>query len=230
MAFKILPGVAVFALMAISAAPSLAKPPDTWDGLLKVNSKRLAAVYLLPDADFRGYTKIMIDKPEVAFKKNWVRDYNRDMRSLSGRVDDEDVRRAIDGATAIFQEALADAYRKEGYQIVSQPGTDVLRLSTAIINVDVTAPDVMRAGPSRTFAQEAGEATFVVEVRDSLTGAVLGRAVDRRLAGDTMTLLRNSTTNRGDFEHLFDTWAKISAEGLGALKSASPINAEGRRK
>jgi hypothetical protein len=43
--------------------------PDTWDGLVEVKPKRMDAAYLLPGADFRSYTKVMIDPSEVAFRE-----------------------------------------------------------------------------------------------------------------------------------------------------------------
>ena len=49
-----------------------------WDGLIEVKPKRLDAAYLLPGADFRPYKKLMIDPVEVAFKKDWAKDYNQD--------------------------------------------------------------------------------------------------------------------------------------------------------
>lgn len=213
--------------MAVSSPTSAAKPPDTWDGLLRVDAKRLDAVYLLPDADFRVYTKIIIDAPQIAFRKNWQRDYNSATRGLSGRVTDEDVRRAIDGAGERFREVLTQSYTAAGYAVVSQPGPDVLRLSTAIINVDVVAPDIMTAGRTRTYAEDAGEATLAVEARDSLSGALLGRALDRRVAGDNSTFRRSSVTNRSDFDRLFSVWAKLSVDGLAKLKALSPVDADG---
>ena len=73
-------------------------------------------------------------------------------------------------------------------------------------------------------------ATFAIEARDSLTGQLLGRAVDRREAGEGPTYRRNYTSNLADFEALFDTWARIAARGLTELKSASPVNTDGIRK
>lgn len=215
------------ALIATSSPISAAKPPDTWDGLLRVQAKRLDAVYLMPDADFRVYTKVMIDMPQIAFRKNWQRDYNSTYRGTMGRISDEDVRRAVDEASSRFSEVLTKAYTDAGYQIVTQPGADVLRLSTAIINVDVVAPDVMTAGRSRTYSDEAGEATLALEARDSLSGALLGRALDRRIAGDNSSFRRNSVTNRSDFDRLFSIWAKLSVEGLAKLKALSPVDADG---
>jgi hypothetical protein len=64
------------AALTLGATPSLSKAPATWDGLVHVDSKKVQAVYLLPDADFRGYTQVMFDPPQVAFRKNWRLDYN----------------------------------------------------------------------------------------------------------------------------------------------------------
>jgi len=220
----------IVALIAM-APPALAmKAPDSWDGLVKVDAKKLAAVYLLPDADFRSYSKVIVDRPEVAFKKDWQRQYNRTQRSLGGRVNEKDVRDAIDRASASFVKALSDAYAKAGYELTAQSGPDVLRVSTAIVNLSVDAPDQMTAARSRTYSREAGEATLVLEIRDSVSGSLMGRALDRRLAGDNFSgpYLRNAVTNQSDFEMLFERWAKVSAEGITKLKALSPIDGNGQ--
>lgn len=217
------------AAICVLAGPieAQARTPDTWDGLMRVRAKKLDAVFLLPGADFRAYTKVMIDTPQIAFQKNWQRDQNSAGRGLSGRVSDEDVRRTIDEASGRFHEVLVKFYTQAGYEIASQPGPDVLQLSTAIINLSIAAPDTMSAGRSRTYSREAGEATLVLEARDSLTRSLLGRAVDERIVGSHASFRRNSATNRSDFEQLFTTWGGISAEGLDDLKALSPIDAEG---
>jgi len=214
------------AAAAMSASASLAEKaaPTSWDGLTQVKSKRLDAVFLLPDADFRSYTKVILDPPESAFKKNWVRDYNRSTSSLSGRISDREAAEGLKKVSEGFAEVLAEEYQKGGYQIVTEPGPDVLRIRTGVINLQVNAPDVPQAGRVRSFSEEAGEATLVIEARDSLTNALLGRALDRRIAGDTGIYLRNSVTNWGDFRDLFKTWAKASVAGLTTLKEMSPVN------
>jgi len=214
--------------LAAQAAPAAqAKDvPATWDHLVKVDSKKLKAVYLLPGADFRPYHKIMLDKPEAAFRKNWLRDYNRNTaRGLSRRLSDADAEKALETVSASLQTIFAKAYTDGGYQIVTTPGPDVLRIRTAVIDLHVNAPDIMTAGRSRSYAPEAGSATLVLEARDSQTGAVLGRAVDGRLAGDMggMMMSRSSVSNKADFESVFRTWAKASVNGLNVLKSSSSV-------
>ncbi|MDX3885403.1 MULTISPECIES: DUF3313 family protein [Sphingomonas] len=222
---------ALWLLAALPATPSsAAKPPDTWDNLHKIHSKKMDYVYLLPGADFRTYTKVMLDPTEVAFEKNWLRDYNNSSVAMTMRLSDSDAQRILSQVQTGFHDILSKAYAKGGYQVVNAPGPDVLRLRTAVINLSVTAPDTMPAGRVRTFSRDAGGATLVLEARDSLSGAVLGRAVDSRDIGDSMPYFRNSVTNRGAFSDVFDRWAKISVDGLGELKAQSPIDADGLQK
>ena len=215
--------VALISAVTVSAALAAENTSPSWDGLIPVKSKRLEAVYLMPDADFRTYTKVMFDPVEVALKKDWVRDYNRTAGDLSGQISNADVQKAFETIRTQFGDIFAKAYSDAGYQVVTTPGPDVLRLRTGVMNVSVTAPDT-RPGNSRTFSRDAGEATLILEARDSESGAVMGRAVDRRLAGDTSRLMRNSVTNRSDFSLLFAGWAKASVDGLAELKALSPIN------
>ena len=217
-------------VLATCSTMATAKAPATWDGMVQVESKKLALAYLLPNADFRAYSKVMFDAPEVAFSKNWQRDYNRSTMTLSGRVSDKDILEAVDGAKASLSKIFPERFTQQGYQVVTQPGPDVLRLSLAVINLEVNAPERNLPGRSRSYAVDAGEATFAIEARDSLTGQLLGRAVDRREAGDGPGYRRTYTTNMADFEALFDTWARIAASGLTELKSVSPVDTDGIRK
>ena len=215
--------LALASFMVSASAADAAKAPSEWDGLVQVKSKRLEHVFLQPGADFRGYTKILMEPPEVAFYKNWKRDYNYSHKSLSSRVSDEDVQEAVRKGVTAASDIFNDAWTKGGYTIVDAPGPDVLRIRTGIVNIRVNAPDQQSAGRSYNFAPEAGSATLFVEARDSTTGALLGRAVDSRLAGDQPTGWRSAVTNRADFRDLVATWASASVRGITELKSRSPI-------
>jgi hypothetical protein len=200
-----------------------AEPPTTWDDLKLVKSSRSARLYLLPGANFQPYSKVMLDKTEVAFRKNWARDYNQSTGSISQRVGDDDINRAIGLVSSNFGDIFAEEYQKAGYQIVQTPGPDVLRVRTGVIDLTVSSPDIRSSGRTYSASWEAGEATLVVEARDSQSGALLGRALDRRVAGDTQPYLRNSTTNKANFKSLFRKWAKASIEGLNRLKGGTPV-------
>jgi hypothetical protein len=218
---------AIALVLALGATPTaLGRTPDTWDDLLKVESKNFDAAYLLPGADFRGYTKVMIDPTEAAFQKNWQRDYNSNARG-GDRISDEEALTILAQVQEGFRDIFVKAYTDAGYEVVAVPGPDVVRLRTAILNLDIVAPDQQSAGRSRTYSNEAGHATLVVEVRDSMSGAILARAVDKRDIGDSAFMVRRSSvSNRSDFERTFSTWAKMSVEGLGVLRSMPPLEAE----
>ena len=208
-------------VLALGAAPARAEDvPTEWDGLVKVNSRNFDAVYLAPGVNFASYTKVMIDPTEAAFHRNWQRNYNSSVVGLEGRITDGDARRALELVQSGFQEEFREAYVAAGYQVVTEPGADVLRLRTAVLNIRVTAPDQMTAARTRTFAEDTGEATLVIEARDSMSNALLGRSVDRRLiGGNSAVLWRNRASNRADFSRVFRSWAEKSAQALAALRA-----------
>ena len=215
---------AVASAILLAGPAGGAKPPDTWDGLVKVKAKRMDLAYLQPGADFRQYTKVMLDPTEVAFAKNWQRDYNSSSgRGLSGQISDREVEDALRKGVSASNEIFAEAWTQGGYAVVTEPGPDVLRIKTGVVNIWVNAPDVQTAGRTHTLAPEAGQATFFVEARDSVSGALLGRAVDQRYAGDSGANWRTSVSNRGDFRELVQNWARDGVRGINELKALSPI-------
>lgn len=200
--------------------------PPSWDGMVNVPSSKLTAVYLLPGADFRPYAKVMIDPVQVAFQKNWIRDYNQTTsfdQQLTPQYADMILKKASNG----FDKILHDAYVAAGYPVVTAPGPDVIRVSPGVGDLTVTAPDIPAAFASMSWAVDAGGATVVLEARDSMSHALLGRAVDSRRAGDNSAARRDSITNSADFERLFRDWAKVAVDGLAELKARSPINVAG---
>ena len=210
--------------LALSASPGLAKDlPVEWDGLRRVDSKRIDIVYLQPGADFRGYTKVMVDPTQVSFRKNWARDYNRDVRDLGGRISERDLQEAVSRGIVEATDIFTDAWRKGGYEIVTQPGPDVLRVQTAVANITVNAPEVRTTARSHSFSEEAGQATLVVEVRDSETNALLGRVIDQKIVGDNTAALRTAVSNRADFRDVVERWAQEGVRGMAELKTLSPI-------
>lgn len=211
-------------LLSVIASPVAAqKLPVEWDGLRRVESKRMDLVYLQPGADFRGYTKVIVEPTEVSFRKDWARDYNRGSRDLGGRISDRDVQDAISKGVVAASDIFIDAWKKGGYAVVNEPGPDVLRVSTAVANISVTAPEVRTSARSRSFSDEAGQATLVLEVRDSLTGALLGRAIDQSIVGDNSVAWRTKTSNRADFRAVVEDWARDGVRGMNELKALSPI-------
>lgn len=217
-------GLAALLWLATPLALAADAPPSNWDGLIEIKPKRIDAAYLLPGADFRPYTKIMLDPVEVAFKKDWEKNYNQDAATLSQRLTPEHVEKIAQAARDNFTEVFTEAYKNAGLELVTTPGADVLRIRPGVVNLYITAPDTMTSSRSRTYTMESGEATLFLEVRDSTTGALLGRALDRRNTRNTGRVqVSNSVTNLSDFRSLFKTWADISVKGFQELRESSPV-------
>lgn len=212
---------AVLWLFAIAAT---AQESGSWDGLVEAKPKRIDAAYVLPGADFRPYQKIMIDPVEVALKKDWLKRQNQSAATLSQRLTQEDAEKIVAEARKIFAEVFAETFQEKGLQIVTAPGADVLRVRPGVVNLDIAAPDTMSAGRSRTYTMEAGEATLFLELLDSTTNALLGRALDRRETRSSGRLqVSNRVTNLGDFRALFKQWAEICVKGFEDLHAMSPV-------
>ena len=128
----------------------------------------------------------MMDPVEVAFKKDWAENYNREAATLSQRLTPERRRRRSRKPRARASRKYSRRpTRKPGLELVTAPGADVLRVRPGVVDLYIAAPDNMSAGRSRTYTMESGEATLFLEVRDSTTGALLGRGLDRRATRST---------------------------------------------
>src|SRR5579862_2515254 len=104
---------AILTLAAVAApgANAVAKDaPTEWDGLVRVKSKKLRYVYLRPGADFRAYTAVQLEPPEVEFDKDWMRNVNSTSLGRTNRITDSDAQKAADMARTGFQEILVKAY------------------------------------------------------------------------------------------------------------------------
>lgn len=197
------------------------------EGLVKVESKRFDNVYVRPGTDFRGYTKVMLDPTQVAFANGWMKEFNPPRVDFTRMTTVEDAEEIAQEARTGFGEILAAAFRSAGYEVVAVPGADVLALSPRVIDLYINAPEsVTTSLRTRVYTTEAGEATLALEVRDSTTGALLGRVVDRRIAGDRSGFrpsITSTVSNRFYFERLFDAWAQSCVKGLDELKVRSPV-------
>jgi len=223
--------LAAAAVALIGAAPvaRAASLPPTWDGLVEIKDTKLKAVYLLPGADFHAYDKVMFDPTEVDFVKGWVQHMNNTYTFAEGTTSDNDAKFIAKKVRAGVDKIWSDAFTKAGWQVVTTPGPDVLRVGITVLNLSVSAPFTVTDGTSNIRSLDAGRAEILIQVRDSETGAVLGKAVDANYAGTTdQGVPRSEASNQYDFTRLFDRWANLSVQGLGKLKDLSPVDDNGQ--
>ncbi len=205
------------------AAPKDAAVPATSDGLVAVQSRNLGELYLRPDNDLSRYHKIIVDPGRAAFKKDWLKDTNA-QRGVQRWLMPEDAQRIIDEAAVSLSTVVAETFESRGYEIAAAPGEGVLRLSPSVTDLYVNAPDVPAPGIQAAIVRDGGQATLRLDVRDSVTGALLARVVDRDMAREIRLNNRaNSVTNLFWFEALFRQWAANCAmefETAGTRKTA----------
>jgi hypothetical protein len=91
----------------------------------------------------------------------------------------------------------------------------------AIINLDVNAPDTLRAGRGNTYTASAGEMTLYIELYDSVTGDIIAKALDRKMdrANAGFYTWTNSVTNRAAALRILRGWAKILVSALNEAKT-----------
>lgn len=214
--------IIVMSLLLGSSISAAEKEAETWDGVTRMKARRMDAVFLLPGADFTGYTAVIIEPVEVALRENWQRDVNRS-RMASRKVTDEQVQKMRAEVAEALPEVFARDFEKAGWTIATEAGPHVLSLSSAVINIDVAAPDTPSAGRVKSYSFDAGSATLALEVRDSETRQLLGRAVDaRRTPGGSGSLQwTTSVSNRADFQALFKEWSRILVNGMNELKEGA---------
>jgi len=187
-------------------------PEYTVEGLKLVpNTKNVALLWAEPGADLSQYSRIYLTEPYVAFKKNWQRDQNRG----SIRVNTSDMERIKKNVADLFVETFTEELQKGGYAIANERAEDVLIVKPAIIDLDVTAPDVRTVGRTSTFTTSAGSMTLYIELYDSETDDLLAKALDRKADRDSGFMQwQTGPANRAAAKRIMQPWAEALRKAL----------------
>ena len=168
----------LFALVSIASAAD-EMPETSPEGLVLIDSKELKYVYARPGASLDQYTKVVLFDAYIAFRKNWDRDYNRNLIPGTTRVRPDDMEEIKAGLAEMFKSVFTEELQeKRGYEIVETAGLDVLAVKPALINLDITAPQLSNTSMDRTVVASAGQMTLFMELYDSTTGEIISRVVD----------------------------------------------------
>jgi hypothetical protein len=211
------------ALAAAAALPVSAGAAERGDGLAAVQTMRFDELAVRPDTNLGSYRKVLIEPVRVEFQKDWKRNIN-DSLDLSHRIDDGDVQRIRTDMASNATALMSEVFRAHGYTVVSAPEEGTLRLSPKVTELYVNAPDIVVPGRTRTFAREAGDATFVLEVRDASSNTLLARSVYRKTAQMMGKLnVSSDTSNQFWFDAAVRRWADASADELTTGKSVATV-------
>jgi Protein of unknown function (DUF3313) len=205
--------------LAVAGWPVLAAkdaPPQvSEDGLHLVKQTKTRLVYKKPDATFTQYKRVAILDCAVDFSKDWLKNYNNSQRDPSRRIGDKDLERAKADLAAQFKKIFTDELAtKGGYQISENAAADVLVLRPALVNIQVSAPDLMTPGRSVTFVQDSGQMTLFLELWDSSTNTILARVMDARSSNESYSQRSSSVSNKAAADLMMRSWAKELRERL----------------
>lgn len=129
--------------------------------------------------------------------------------------------RAKADVAAAFKEVFARELQKDGgYQVVDAVGPGVLVLRPAILNLQVTAPDLMTSDFRKVIVESAGQMTLYLELWDGPTNTLLARIMDAQ-ADDgvgAMGYRANRTTNQAAMEEILTDWARKLRKHLDAAR------------
>jgi hypothetical protein len=174
------------------------------EGLKLIPNTKVDALYLREGVDFSGYDKFAMLECFVAFRANYQLDQNG---TQSFRVTASDMLRIKKQLAQQFQNVFVQQLTAKGEKYVTAVGKGVLILRPSILNLDVAAPQTMNSG-SNTLTFNAGQATLVLEIFDSVSSQLLARIIDTEVAGQSSIMIsRNSMSNRADANALLKSWA-----------------------
>ena len=198
------------------AAAQDAPQPNT-EGLVEVKVAGLQQVLAVPDADLSRYKSVMLDPIEVTFHKSW------DPRPAGRSLDAAEKTRIRKDMAEVLRKEFVAELGQGGYRIVDSPGDDVLRVRAEIRDLYINAPDVDRAATIRTYTRSTGEMTLVAELRDSVSGSLIAKAVDRRVDPDSAwfewtTRIDNAQSARRAAEK----WARALRSQLDVARASLP--------
>lgn len=206
----------MFATLGLAAEPPNAQPPNA-EGLVEVRVRGLQQFLVQPDADLARYRNILLDPVEVAFDRRW-------QPKVNGREIAVDERTRIRADIAkVLQKEFTSELGQGGYQVVTEPGPDVLRARVEVRDLYLNAPDVQTSSRSITYARSAGKMKLAAEMRDSASGALIARAVD--VYEDPETAFFEWTTSIDNNEAARDAaeqWARALRSQLDKARAAKP--------
>lgn len=192
----------------------------SFDGLSLVKESRHRVVYVDKSVVWANYNEIMLQPPQVAFRKNWQRNQNQQPGSTGRRVSDKDVLKLKNGVADMLSEIFNQQLAASRFKIVSEANANTLIIKPSVINLDIAAPDLKAPGMDRTYVHQVGSGVLYLELYDATSGNILARALDYRETIDRGYMVwANRMQNRADAEKVITAWAKQLIETLDELTS-----------
>lgn len=182
-----------FMALAAAALPLVAGCTTTTivEPFVRPPDAQVEQSYISPGADFGVYTKLMGSPLEIYYPED------------GPPPGEDELQRLRDTFREAFLTAIGD-----DYEIVSEPGPDVLHVIGQIVDLKITGA-VGSFEPTGRLRQlvTKGQLTLLMELRDSVTGRVLARAGETEQGDST-----SSTDEEASWEQVevaAERWAGL---------------------
>jgi hypothetical protein len=218
---RLLSTALVLSLVACASEPTIQTGPDaevTFDGLVRIDNSAFSNAWIDPDVDLTQYTKIMPGGAEFEFravKKSNSASMTRRPNESEYWISDENKEKVREIVTLAFREELMQS---KHFEFANTRGPDTLIIVGGLHDiVSRVPPDI--AGRGEIYLASVGEATLILEARDSLSGETIYRAVDRRSAeqADGYLTMSNSVRTVTEVRRLAKRWASRLRVGLDSI-------------
>lgn len=179
----------------------------TYDGLYEVRNSSVSKAWAKPGLSLAGYNKIHLKGIGIAYSED-VKNSNRLAHSRGKGFSLSDKNKA--DFKRIISEAFVDELsQSEHYALTQESGFDVLQVNVGLLDVISYVPPEM-AGRNSIYLKEIGAATLVLELRDSVTEAIMLRVADRRAAEQSGIIFEsNQVTNTAEVRRLGRAWGRL---------------------
>ncbi len=209
-------------LLSLSAASAQAHPAsEPVAGLTKIPNPTFDEVWLKGESALAGYSNIFIEEPDVSLRKGWQRDQNR---FDANRITQRDIERIKSDLSELTVTVFQNQLKKDGFNIVAEPGPNTLILRPNIVNLDITAPDSSAPGRRFSYAQSAGQLTLLLNLRDGDSNEVIGQVRDRkRDPRRNVFEWRTRVSNEATARRMLRGWARELGDELASYPWDQPV-------
>jgi hypothetical protein len=218
--------MAGYALVA-DAAPRVQTGPNaeiTHDGLTRVDKSVMDMAWVKADLDLRGYKKVWLVGAEIQYRAVDAKGgYYRPGRDSQTEFP------ISDEGKAMLREIIGEAFRKEigkstRYELTDKAGPDTLLVVGTLIDVVSKTPPDDAPGRYDVYLSSVGEATLVLELRDSISQEVLARVADRRAAEQAgFAVKANTVTVWSEVRRLAGSWAILLKKRLDTVTTVGEM-------
>jgi len=211
--------IALLTYACIAAFGANAAPPSqdtSYDGLQRRESKAFEQVWVRKYFDVRSYTKIIFEPPHI--------EYRPVMKGAGADAAGSKVfpldKRQKDSLYQIINTAFSGELAKSKFfKLTTEQGPDVLMVRGSLVDVVSFVPP-SESGRNDLLSADIGEATLVLELYDSLSGAIVVRANEHVVAKHDAGA--PPTTAAEAVQRTALAWATVLRERLDAAAGIPP--------